>query len=77
MALAEAKDWLRELSAEEAAKLTAAMTTAVVRPNRGKVEPLKPMHAMVTAPVAIAAIAFVACGACGLRFCIMMLLVLQ
>jgi CHAT domain-containing protein len=39
-ALAEAKEWLRELSAEEATKLTAAASKDVVRPSRGKDEPL-------------------------------------
>jgi CHAT domain-containing protein len=39
-ALAEAKEWLRELTAEEATKLTAAATDGVIRPSRGKGEPL-------------------------------------
>ena len=42
-ALAEAKEWLRELSAEEATKLTAAAANGVDRPNRGKVDLLKPI----------------------------------
>ena len=40
-ALAEAKEWLRSLSAEEALKLTATMTNGVVRGTRGKGEELK------------------------------------
>jgi CHAT domain-containing protein len=40
-ALDEAKRWLRELSSEEALKLTAAMTKGVVRGERGKDEELK------------------------------------
>ena len=43
LALAEAKRWLREISAEEALKLTAAATNGVVRGNRGKGEKLKPV----------------------------------
>ena len=35
-ALAEAKRWLRELSAEEVLKLTAAATDGVLRGDRGK-----------------------------------------
>jgi len=42
-ALAEAKEWLRELSVEEANELTAAATKDVVRPSRGKVDLLKPV----------------------------------
>jgi CHAT domain-containing protein/tetratricopeptide (TPR) repeat protein len=40
-ALAEAKRWLRDLSAEEALQLTASITQGVVRSTRGKDEPLK------------------------------------
>ncbi len=40
-ALAEAKRWLRDLSAEEALKLTATATTGVVRGSRGKGEMLQ------------------------------------
>ncbi len=39
-ALAEAKEWLRELSADEAAKLIAAATNGVSRGDRGKGEHL-------------------------------------
>ncbi len=39
-ALDEAKRWLRELSADEAAKLTAAMQNSANRPQRGKEETL-------------------------------------
>lgn len=40
-ALAEAKEWLRNLSSEDALKLTASMTKGVVRGTRGKGEDLK------------------------------------
>ncbi len=41
VALSEAKQWLRELSAEEALRLTAAATNGVVRGTRGKNEELR------------------------------------
>lgn len=41
LALAEAKKWLRELSSDEALKLSAAATNGVVRGSRGKDEDLK------------------------------------
>ncbi len=41
-ALAEAKNWLRDLSSEEALKLTAAMTNGVSRGERGKDVALNP-----------------------------------
>jgi CHAT domain-containing protein len=40
-ALAEAKKWLRELSSDEAVKLTATLTNGVARGERGKDAPLK------------------------------------
>ncbi len=42
-ALAEAKEWLRELSKEESEKLLTAAQKGVDRPNRGKDEVLKPV----------------------------------
>jgi tetratricopeptide (TPR) repeat protein len=48
-ALAEAKGWLRDLSAEEAARLTAAATKGVVRPQRGKEEDLNPVSPSASA----------------------------